>query len=212
MMKAKHLGKQTWHSSLIELTVALIVLSTLGNHMIEGTVDGAPGAAIMIVLVWVAFIANRGRLAGLAAAIAAGPFVLYTLTAGCTLKGCLPGHQWNVGLEASAQVVGICIDDGCSRSPLPITTVEDDWVMDTSMVTSEPGPKPTIRVRVTSGVTGNEGVFLFDVPGKGFSDRSYKLRIETADGQVVSRKVRPARSYCNGKRCGDPLLDFDFIV
>jgi hypothetical protein len=208
-MKAKNIGKRTWRSSLIELTVALIVLSTLGYYVIEGTVDGAPGAAVMIVVPWVAFIANRGRLAGLTMTIGASTFVLYTLTAGCKMKGCFPDSEWDVGLKLQTQVVGVCIDDGCSRVSLPTTVVEGftDWVVSTSA-----RQLGHTRVRVATGESGDATVQYFDIPGEAFKDRRYALKVETSDGEVLTKRVRPSKYYCNGKRCGDPLLNFSFTV
>jgi hypothetical protein len=211
-MKASNIGKQSWRSSGIALVVAFITLSTLGFYTVEGTVGLLLSLVLFIGSFVAARLAERGGVAAVTAVLAAATLVVYGFTSGCTLKYCAPNPYWGVEVEDASDVVGLCIDKTCSHAPLLIEPTPGEGFGGLDFVApGQPPPKPRTRVRVSSDSGPDPTVRYFELPGGAYLERSYRLKVELHNGKVVTRKVKPSRAYCNGKRCGH-RLNFSFIV
>jgi hypothetical protein len=190
--------------------VAMVVVMA---WVIEGRMHLLLGLAVMATAGVVAH-QHRALVLRFATGLAAlSTFVLFVMTAGCKMAACftaIDGYPsgWKVFASSSAEVRSVCVDDICAFQSTILVPL---WKQ-ASVAPSKPLVQEVVGTYVHVSDPNSREPRSFLVRGDFWKDRSYNLTLTMNDGRVVTQKVRPRKSYCNGRRCSDAQLTFHFSV
>jgi hypothetical protein len=174
----------------------------VGYFLVEGSLSFVAAMGLYAALFWAASEFKQRGLMSVTAVAAVLAVALFGLTPMCKSFG-LPvtSIDWEIALNSASPVTSLCIGDACSSAGMtnvpPPVFVNDLHTNDPSIT--------GVFVRQSA----QHGTF-FEIPTNGHRDESYTLRIKTADGVTLKKKVRPTKTYRDGKRCGPAMLDFSF--